>query len=273
MKNETKTIKERIKNTFDEAALHYDTNEHFVRSAKQMGTLAVLTCKPDATILDLSTGTGHIAIEIATRLPNAVLHGVDISEQMLHVARQKSTAAGVHNVTYHCQDVEELELEESAFDLITCGYGLFFYPNLDATFCDIAKRVKSGGAFMFSTFTPDAFEPHSQLFLDMLKEDYDIYPPQRLEDRPLNTREAIKALAKQANPKSVSIETFEIRYDMSIPRWWELLNSTGYSGLLSQLTQAQYDAFEKRYLDALHVSSKNGAIAFNADSFFTTVRF
>lgn len=272
MDSEAKTIEVKIKKTFDEAANAYDTNRHFVISAEQMVQKALLTCRHNATILDLSTGTGNVAIEMAKALPEATLYGVDISENMLHVARHKSNVAALKNVEFLVQDVEALAFEGVKFDLITCGYGLFFYPNLDATFCDIAQRIKKDGALVFSTFTPDAFEPYSQLFLDMLDEHYDIRPPEKIEKRPLNTREEIEALCALAETRSVDIETCEIRYKMSIDAWWKLLNSTGYNGLLTELGDS-YGAFKKRYLDVLHESSMERDIDFNADSFFTTVRF
>ncbi|HFS82630.1 MAG TPA: class I SAM-dependent methyltransferase, partial [Epsilonproteobacteria bacterium] len=177
MKHDDTTIKEGIRNTFNQSAPHYDENLQFVLSAQKMASLAGCKCEDEAEVLDLSTGTGHIAIEIAGQFPKVMIDAVDLSEEMLAAAKSKSEEAGIDTITYHCQDVENLQLGDKRYDLITCGYGIFFYPNMDATFQKIFNRLSEGGQFIFSTFTEEAFEPYSKLLLEMLKEGYDLEFP------------------------------------------------------------------------------------------------
>lgn len=238
-------------------------------SAKKMVDFINIKDK-NLNILDLSTGTGNIAIELAIKFPNANIFGVDISAEMLNIAQQKTEKQGIKNITYQLQDVENLEFDNMKFDIITCGYGLFFYPNMDEVFKDICSRLKSDGKFLFSTFTDKAFEPYSKIFLDMLDLNYDIKPPKRIEDKPLRTKDEIKKLSSQVKYKNLEILDIEIKYPMNIEQWWELLNTTGYQGLLSQL-EDDYSKFEEEYKSHLKSISKDDNIEFNANSFISIV--
>jgi len=271
MTEENEKIKEDIKSTFDEAAHKYDGNRQFVLSAKKMVELLHIE-DGDLKILDLSTGTGNIAIELAKRFPNATIYGVDISKEMLKVAQQKCDALGVTNIHYILGDVEKLDLEVEAFDLITCGYGLFFYPNMDEVFKTITKRIKRGGKFVFSTFTQNAFQPYSKIFLEMLETRHGIKPPSRLEEKSLDCKAEIETLAQLVTFQTLEIHDVEIRFPMTIDAWWRLVNSTGYSGLLNQL-EGNYSSFEKAYLDHLKGICEDGNLEYNADSFITVVGF
>jgi ubiquinone/menaquinone biosynthesis C-methylase UbiE len=269
MKNEeNEKIKSGIKNTFDTAASSYDTIKHFGISAREM--VSLLPQKNNLTILDLSTGTGHIAIELAKKFGDSGIHGVDISAGMLKIAQNKVDKEGLKNITLHNQDIEKLDLGSLEFDVVTCGYGLFFYPNLDAVYINICKKIKKGGMFVFSTFTEDAFEPYTKTFLDMLESEYSTSFPQQLEKRSLKTKEEILELASISNPRNIEIEQFNIRYPLDIEEWWNLLEVCGYKGLLNQL-EDNYDTFKNQYISKLKSENKTNTIDFNADTYFCIV--
>lgn len=154
------------------------------------------------------------------------------------------------------------------FDLITCGYGLFFYPNMDRVFCDICTMLKESEKFIFSTFSEDAFQPYSKIFLEMLEKNYGIKLPQRLENRKLSSEDEIQAFSNQVIHKKLEVHEVEIKFPMQIQEWWKLLNSTGYQGLLSQL-ESNYEKFEKEYIEYLKSLSKDDSIEFNANSFIS----
>jgi len=174
-------IKEGIKNTFDDVAEKYDNNKQFIISAKKMVELIGFE-NNELKILDLSTGTGNIAIELAKKFPKATIYGVDISSEMLKYAEEKTAKENLTNISYHLQDVEKLDFDGMQFDIITCGYGLFFYPQMEQVFCDVYSKLKTGGKFVFSTWTTNAFQPYSKIFLEMLETNHNIKSPLR-EDK------------------------------------------------------------------------------------------
>ncbi len=266
---EKQKIKDNIRDTFNTVAKSYDKNQQFIISAKKMADL--LHCDNDKlTILDLSTGTGSVAIELAKKYPNANIFAIDISDEMLNVARQKTSQLGLGNITYLLQDVENMNFEGIKFDIVTCGYGLFFYPDMEKVVSDVFNRLSDDGKFIFSTFTEKAFLPYSKIFLDVLERNYNITPPSRIEKRQLVTHDEIEKLFAHIEGLDLETHDIEIVFPMEIDEWWQLLNSTGYKGLLNQL-ESKYSQFEKEYIEHLQSISNDNLINFNANSMISIV--
>lgn len=269
--NDKKDIKKEIKDTFDSAAKDYDSSDHFKVSSKEFVNLIELEDSSKINILDLSTGTGNLAIEFAKKFSKSEIYAIDISDEMLNMAKVKTKELDIKNINYLNQDVENLELDNIKFDLVTCGYGLFFYPNMDGVLKDICSRLKEGGRLVFSTFTTDAFEPYSQKFLEILDVTYDIRPPKVLESMMLETKDEIENFCSLVKYKDLEIKEIPIRYKMDIDELWKLFNSAGYKGLLNQLGE-RFDKFEKEYLGYLKSISIGNKIDFNADSYISIVK-
>lgn len=271
MKN--KEVKDLIKTTFNDVAAKYDTNEYFAKSGKLMVETINNTLKSHTksfNILDLSSGTGNIAIELSKIYPDASIYAVDISEEMLKVAKEKTDKEGITNISYLLQDVENLDFGDVKFDIITCGYGLFFYPDMDNVLTDIFSRLTLNGKFVFSTFKKEAFQPYIKIFLDLLSQDYDIRPPETIEERLLETKNEIEQFLIPAIGIKYQINEMKIEYPMDINIWWDILNTTGYQGLLTKL-ENKYDEFELKYLKQLESISMNRQLDFNANSFICIV--
>lgn len=100
-------------------------------------------------ILDVGCGTGNIAIPLSKH--GLQVTAVDLSEEMLFVAKEKSDAAGV-NVQFFQQDMRELEgLGE--FDVVISLCDCINYLNneqeINSTFQRISHHLKKNGLFIF----------------------------------------------------------------------------------------------------------------------------
>lgn len=69
-------------------------------------------------ILDVGTGPGYLPIELARLAPNAVIVGIDISRDMIKIARRNAEGSGVSNVKFMVEDANKMSFEDSSFDLI-----------------------------------------------------------------------------------------------------------------------------------------------------------
>lgn len=92
-----KTIDEQA-SRFDEKAEEYDDSRHEVHHALAALVTEYADPGPDDVVLDLGTGTGAIALELAADAKRVV--GRDVSDGMLDQAREKATAEGVENVDF-----------------------------------------------------------------------------------------------------------------------------------------------------------------------------
>ena len=114
------------------------------------------------TILDLACGEGTFAVELARR--GYRVTGVDLSPEMLDLARKRAKEAGVE-VRFIQQDMRELRLDER-FDLVTCWYDslnyLLRHEDLVRTFANVARVLIPGGLFIFDMNTIYCLAVHWQ---------------------------------------------------------------------------------------------------------------
>lgn len=124
-------IKAIVQGTFNAVADGYDdpTLRFFPACAKQLADL--LDLRGDERVLDVATGTGHAALELAARLPRGRAMGVDFSAGMLAQARRKAAARGVANVEFAEMDMLDLRFEGQPFDAALCSFGIFFVEDME----------------------------------------------------------------------------------------------------------------------------------------------
>lgn len=102
---------------------------------------------PGHRVLDLATGIGEPALGAAARVgPDGWVLGVDISPDMIDLARERAEAAGVTNAEFRVMDIGELSLPES-FDVVLSRCGLMFVDDLRATLGGIRRVLEPGGRF------------------------------------------------------------------------------------------------------------------------------
>ena len=105
-----------------------------------------------ARILDVACGTGILAISLASR--GHIVHGIDISSDMVALAKSKSV--NMPNVSFEVQDMTRFIVRDE-FDLITCTFdSLNYVVNVDgveAMFIRVARSLKKSGLFVFDSNT------------------------------------------------------------------------------------------------------------------------
>ena len=115
-------------------------------------------------ILDVATGTADLAIEALRLGPDSVV-GVDLSEPMLRVGREKVARRGESaRVTLVQGDAEGLAFEDGTFDAALVAFGVRNFEDLDAGLRDMRRVLRPGGALVVLEFSrPRAF-PIKQLY-------------------------------------------------------------------------------------------------------------
>lgn len=105
---------------------------------------------PDAQkILELACGTGILTGMIAQKFPHSTIVGMDITENYLEMAKRK--LGSYQNISFVCQDAEELKLEEK-FDCIVSSYiPKYCDPKILVPKC--IQHLKSGGKIILHDFT------------------------------------------------------------------------------------------------------------------------
>lgn len=97
-------------------------------------------------ILDVATGTGDLAIELAGRLPLARITGIDLSSGMIAVGREKIARAGLSDrVRLDVADCLALPFADASFDCITVAYGVRNFADIEGGYREMRRVLRPGG--------------------------------------------------------------------------------------------------------------------------------
>ncbi|TYO99099.1 demethylmenaquinone methyltransferase [Geothermobacter ehrlichii] len=111
--------------------------------------LTLLPDHPRPRCLDLACGTGDICELLARRYPRGEIVGLDLTCEMLELARRRVTAA---NVRFVERDMAETGFADASFDIITGSYALRNAPDLPLALNEIRRLLKPGGQACFLDF-------------------------------------------------------------------------------------------------------------------------
>jgi len=106
--------------------------------------LDALEVRGDATVLDIATGTGDPGLVLASRLPGARVTGLDASEGMLRIARDKARARGLDNFQTVVGDACALDFADQSFDAVSCRLGFMFFPDPELAASEMARVLRPG---------------------------------------------------------------------------------------------------------------------------------
>lgn len=123
---------------------------------------------PNGKALDVATGTGDLALELARRLsPAGEVIGTDFSMRMLELARAKADdrAAQIHaRLRFEAANALELPYSDDEFDAATVGFGARNFSSLPQGLREMARVVKPGGRVVVLEITTPSRPPLSYFF-------------------------------------------------------------------------------------------------------------
>ncbi|HEY8945546.1 MAG TPA: alpha/beta fold hydrolase [Polyangiaceae bacterium] len=95
-------------------------------------------------VLDIGCGTGQTTLDAARAATSGSALGVDISEEMVFRARQRSTAEGISNVSFEQGDAQTHPFPPAHFDVIISRFGTLFFADPLAAFTHLARAARPG---------------------------------------------------------------------------------------------------------------------------------
>jgi demethylmenaquinone methyltransferase/2-methoxy-6-polyprenyl-1,4-benzoquinol methylase len=121
---------------------------------------------PGARALDVACGTGDLALELATRVvPGGEVVGMDFSERMLALAREKSAARGLEaGVRFEAGNALALPYSDGEFDAATVAFGARNFSDLERGLGEMARVVRVGGRVVVLEITTPTRPPLSSFF-------------------------------------------------------------------------------------------------------------
>ncbi len=157
--NEEQSKKEQVEQMFDNIAPTYDRLNHVlsfnIDRIWRKRVMHIVRRSHPAMIMDIATGTGDLAIAMAKRTEGAKILGIDLSEEMLRVARDKVAKLGFsERIVLQKGDAENLHtVADSSIDVVTVAFGVRNFEHLEKGLSELYRCLKPGGKLVVLEFS------------------------------------------------------------------------------------------------------------------------
>ena len=144
--------KEQVTKMFDAISKEYDGLNRVISFGIDIKwrkrVVNILRGKKPKNILDIATGTGDLAINLAQTGAEKII-GLDISPGMLEVGKKKVLKKGLTNtIEMIVGDSEDLPFEKNSFDAVTVAFGVRNFETLEKGLAEIFRVLKPSGTFV-----------------------------------------------------------------------------------------------------------------------------
>ncbi|WP_293005650.1 malonyl-ACP O-methyltransferase BioC [Nitrosomonas sp.] len=171
MNSEYTLDKKQLRAAFGRAARSYDQAAVLQReiSNRMLSRLEYIKYRPDV-ILDAGSGTGYGSQQLAKRYPKSQLIAVDIAWTMLSHARPNTTwwqrvlPLQQQHTDYVCADIEQMPIKNESVGMVWSNLAFQWCNDLERTFAEMHRILRTDGLLMFSTFGPDTLKELRQSF-------------------------------------------------------------------------------------------------------------
>jgi demethylmenaquinone methyltransferase/2-methoxy-6-polyprenyl-1,4-benzoquinol methylase len=167
-KEKQETKKEQVATMFNNISHKYDFLNHFLSLGIDIlwrkKAVKMLASHQPKKILDIATGTADFAIEALKLNPEEII-GIDISEGMLNVGKEKIKKKSVDNIiSLELGDSENLRFETAYFDAYTVAFGVRNFENLEKGLSEMLRVLKPNGKGIILEFSKPKKFPVKQLY-------------------------------------------------------------------------------------------------------------
>jgi demethylmenaquinone methyltransferase / 2-methoxy-6-polyprenyl-1,4-benzoquinol methylase len=157
-KDSDSSKKQQVAAMFDDIAFKYDFLNRFLSAGIDVGwrkkALKELSGLKPKNILDVATGTADVAIMASSILKPEKITGIDISDGMLEIGRQKIKKVGLEEIIELLNgDSETINFKDDTFDAVTVAFGVRNFQQLEKGLGEILRVLKPGGKLVVLEFS------------------------------------------------------------------------------------------------------------------------
>ncbi len=151
---------------YDPSALEELPVEAVAASIGCANPVAIADLSPGEDVLDLGSGGGIDVLLSARRVaPTGMAYGLDMTDEMLELARANQARAGITNATFLSGHMEEIPLPDDSVDVVLSNCVINLSPRKDAVFAEALRVLRSGGRLAIADIAADR-EPDGALLAD-----------------------------------------------------------------------------------------------------------
>ncbi len=225
--------------------------------------------KQDSKVLDIATGIGEPSITAVQRVgKNGHVLAIDISPQMLAIAKQRSISMGLQDsIDFREGDAETTDLPSSTFDAALCRFGLMFLPDVKAGLSNIYKSLVDGGRFAAAVWASPDKVPFISLPLHIIMKETNSPQPPANAPGPfsLSDEKLLKDYFSSTGFKDVTMERHNMIFNFNSSE--EFTNFVCETASPVQVILSyQSEERRKKILQAINEAAENNHVDKNSGS-------
>lgn len=237
----------------------------FTRGATE-AILEAAQLRPGMRVLDLASGVGDPALSIAEAVgPSGHVVATDLGPGMIGLAEELARARGLRNIEFRVAHVESLPFPDESFDVVTCRFGVMFFPDQLKAFQECRRVLKRGGRVAFVVWGKRE-QPFLGTTVGILSKYVDVPPPD--PDAPhafmFGERGLLKSRLETAGFAQVSEEVRTVlgRWVGPPEQYWQQFTEVAapFRPLVAKLTGETRTRAEAEILAGLRKLSDGGTI-------------
>lgn len=109
--------------------------------------------EPQERVLDVACGTGEFERLLLERNPKQKITGIDISDRMLNIAREKYQTYS--NVEFHQVSVHSLPFASQSFDVVVCANGFHYFDEPEVALAEMKRVLQPNGKIIILDWNKD----------------------------------------------------------------------------------------------------------------------
>ena len=170
--------------------------------------LAKLDLKSNSKVLDVGCGCGATTLEIAQRVSEGSVTGLDISVPMLDKAKSEASIQGVANVDFQIIDVQVDQLASEEYDYVYSRFGVMFFEDPYEAFKNLSSSIKKGGELSFVCWQNPSLNPWQSLSIQVIRGYLDMPSPPPRSPGPFAFQEKdyVKDILEQSGFSNISFD-------------------------------------------------------------------
>jgi len=170
--------------------------------------LAKLDLKNNSEVLDIGCGCGATTLEIAKKVSEGTVTGLDISVPMLNKAESEASIQGIANVDFKVVDVQVDQLASEKYDYVYSRFGVMFFDDPYEAFKNIFSSIKEGGELSFVCWQDPSLNPWQSLSVQVIRGYLDMPSPPPRSPGPFafHEKDYVKEILEKSGFSNISFD-------------------------------------------------------------------
>ncbi len=170
--------------------------------------LAKLDLKSNSEVLDIGCGCGATTLEIAKKVSEGTVTGLDISVPMLDKAESEASIQGIENVDFKVVDVQVDQMASEKYDYVYSRFGVMFFDDPYEAFKNIFSSIKEGGELSFVCWQDPSLNPWQSLSVQVIREYLDMPSPPPRSPGPFafHEKDYVKEILEKSGFSNISFD-------------------------------------------------------------------